>query len=111
MNLVEALTPIGLKLGLLIPTVEAKFVDGEKPIVSVRGQSVKELNDHLFYAVSSLETMNVEPTKGNVVYASGYTSLFRGKESPLFGRKELGKNPDGGLENAWAFLGEVQESS
>lgn len=109
-NLVETLIPIGLKLGLLVPTVEAKFVDGKEPIMSVRGQSVRELNDHLFYGVVALEEMKVQPKNGNVVYAAGYTFSFKDKHSPLLNRKELGVNPDGGLEQAWAFLGEVQES-
>jgi len=109
-NLVEALAPIGLKLGFLVPTIEAKFVDGKEPILSVRGQSVRELNDHLFYAVVALEKMKVEPKNGNVVYTAGYTISFKDKHSSLLIRKELGNNPDGGLEMAWAFLGEVQES-
>ena len=109
-NLAETLVPIGLKLGIFVPTVEATFVDGKEPILSVRGQSVQELNDHLFYSGIALEIMKVEPKKGNVVYAAGYTLSFSGKDSSLFVRKELGNNPDGGLEMAWAFLGEVQES-
>lgn len=110
-NLAETLVPIGLKLGLLVPTIEAKFVDGEKPIVSVRGRSVQELNDHLFYAVNALEIMKVNPENGDVVYAAGYTLLFKDKDSSFLARRELGNNPDGGLEMAWAFLGEIQESS
>lgn len=106
----ESLFQLGARMALLAPTVEARFVDGKKPVVSVRGRSVQELNDHLFYAVKILEAVNVEPEKGNVLYASGYTFLLAGKDSTLLARNELGGNPDGGLDKAWIFLGEVQES-
>lgn len=97
-------------MALLVPTVEARFVDGESPVISVRGRNVKELNDHLTYAVSTLEALSVKPEKGNVLYASGYTFLLTGKDSAFLARNELGGNPDGGLDKAWTFLGEVQES-
>lgn len=105
------LIPIGLKLGIITPTVEATYMDGEKRVLSVRGDSPHDLNVKLNSALTFLEAQKVTPTKGNVIYSSGYISFFADRNSTLLNRKELGGNSDEGLRNAWAFLGKIQESS
>lgn len=107
-NLAEAFLPIGIKLRIVEPVVEARFVDGDRPVVSILGNSPHDLNVKLDAALTLLAAKNVTPEKGNVLYASGYRLSFADDDQILLSRQELGGNRDGGLRNAWAFLGEVQ---
>lgn len=109
-NLVEAFLPIGIKLRIAEPVVEARFVDGDELMVSILANSPHDLNVKIDAALTLLLAKNVTPKKGNVLYASGYRLSFADDDQILLSRQELGTNADGGLRAAWAFLGEVQES-
>ena len=109
-NLVETALRLASKIKLATPMVEARFVEENKVVATTRGETPEVLRKNLSVAYRYVREPEEKPVDKDVLYASGYFNFFSDNGSPLMVRQELGENPDRGLEMAWAFLGEVQES-